>query len=345
MVKFDFIPLDEKTELWFETQQKQHLYLSYSWLKTQQLTYGFEILLVVDTKGQYQTAFCKLNDMMGKRLISLPFSDYLPFGEMNSAHVEQLFTVCADRFPGYTIILKTDIDKQVLEKGFNLQKEAVYHTISLTAVNKLKQSSSFTRGVKQAKKNGLHTRINTSMIGLVEFYRIYHRLRFDKFGIIPQPFSFFENLFEEFRKEGNIVIFEALLGEKVIASMIILKQGKTAYYKYGCSDLEHLTLKPNNILFHDLIKHFKEQNLENIDLGLSGAGENYAGLRRWKSSMGGIEKPITYWSLDSKENEASNELIETNKKKIRGLTDAIVRSDLGPQETSALSEQIYPLLA
>ena len=342
---FDLVPLEKHGKNWFEKQDKKHLYLSELWLKTMAKTYNFEVLLLVDENDRLHTAFCKLDDMMGKRLSSLPFSDYLPYGERDSDYFQQVFDHCRSVFPDYEILLKTDRKKDFLSGKYTLAKEAVYHSIDLSTVSKAKQSSSFKRGKKQAVKNGISTRINNSVIAITDFYRLYHRLRFDKFGIIPQPFSFFENLFDLAIKQQNVAVFEALLDEKVIASMIILTYGKTAYYKYGCSAMEHLQLKPNNLLFHHLINHFKAEGFENIDLGLSGAGESYAGLRRWKSSMGGEEQPISYWSSAPSENGLSDELIGKNKAKIRGLTNAIVRADLGPQETSLLSEQIYPLLA
>lgn len=340
---FDLIPLEQRKKKWFEEQRSKHLYLSHAWLTCLAQTYTFEVLLLVDELDEPQTAFCKLDDMMGKRLVSLPFSDYMPYGERDPGYFEQVFHYCTSKFPDYEITLKTDRESTLLTDKFKLKKEAVYHTIDLSS--EAKQSSSFKRGVKQAIKNGIETRVSTSMFSLIEFYKMYNRLRFDKFQIIPQPFSFFEILWENTIKQKNIYIFESLLDEKVIASMIVLTYDKTAYYKYGASDMEHLSLKPNNLLFHDLIKHFKSEGFDQIDLGLSGSGDSYAGLRRWKSSMGGDEKPISYWASKTGNSEIPASVIDKNKATIKGITDAIVAADLSVQQTSLLSEQLYPLLA
>ncbi|WP_031428582.1 GNAT family N-acetyltransferase [Flavimarina sp. Hel_I_48] len=342
---FDFVGFNVKSTDWFQNQAKQHLYLSKSWLDTLVSTYKFEIIIAVDKHDRYVTAFCKRNDMMGKRLISLPFSDYIPFTEEDSSFYENLFASCAARFPEYEIILRTNRAVKLLEKPYKLSKEAVFHTIDLTSDKLPKQSSSFTRGVTQAQKNGVSIQRSTSLEAVERFYKLYHRLRFDKFNIIPQPFSFFENLWKTMINRDFGAIFEAVYEENVIASMFILEHNEIAYYKYGCSAIDFLQLKPNNLLFHELITHFRERNYKAIDLGLSGSGESYAGLRRWKSSMGGDEHPISYWSYASAENKRDNKLISENKKVLKNLTDAMVKADLDAEQTSLLSDQLYALLA
>ncbi len=342
---FDFINFEDRDAEWFNSQQKQHLYLSRPWLESLKVSYGFKILLLVDAADRYQTAFCKLNDMMGKRLVSLPFSDYIPYTESDPAYLDELFKSCAAHFPEYEILLKTDRETNLLETPYKLVKEAVFHSIDLTSGEMPKQNSAFTRGVKQAKKNEILIRKVFSIAALKEFYSLYHRLRFDKFNIIPQPFSFFENLWKTMINQDLGAIFEAVHKDKVIASMIILQHNGTAYYKYGCSHNDYLNLKPNNLLFDELITHYKSLEYKNIDLGLSGSGDGYAGLRRWKSGMGGDENPISYWSYFPPESKTDHEQVSRNKNTLSNLTDAMVKADLDADQTSLLSEQLYGLLA
>lgn len=342
---FDFINFEDRDTAWFDIQQKQHLYLSRPWLESLKVSYDFEVLLVVDADDRYQTAFCKLDDMMGKRLISLPFSDYIPYTNSDPAYFDELFKSCAAHFPEYEILLKTDRETHLLEMPYKLVKEAVFHSIDLTSDEMPKQNSAFTRGVKQAKKNDILIRKVFSIEAVKEFYCLYHRLRFDKFNIIPQPFSFFENLWETMISQERGTIFEAVYKDKVIASMIILQHNGTAYYKYGCSHNDYLNLKPNNLLFDELITYYKSLGYKNIDLGLSGVGDGYAGLRRWKSSMGGDESPISYWSYIPPENKTDRVQVSKNKNTINKLTGAMVKADLDADQTSLLSEQLYGLLA
>lgn len=339
---YKLIPAKERDKNWFNNQENNSLYRSKDWLETLEESYAFESFLLLNEQDMLLAPFCKVENMMGKSLVSLPFSDYLPLED--NLDFNEIQRLCSQQYPGYSITLKTDLSNEIPEH-FSCTKEAVYHRIHLNHGQRLKQSKSFKRGVKQAQKNDLEVRFEHSYRALEDFYKLYHRLRFDKFGIIPQPFSFFESLYDHFIKQKKGIILEAVSGDKVIASMIVLDTQDTAFYKYGSSSLEHLELKPNNILFQELIGYYTEKGFKSIDLGLSGKGDSYAGLRRWKSSMGGTEYPITYWSHQPEDFPADAELLKKNKSTIKNLTDAMIAADLNASQTSLLSKHIYPLLA
>ncbi|MGB7395044.1 MAG: hypothetical protein WA913_11675, partial [Pricia sp.] len=122
-----------------------------------------------------------------------------------------------------------------------------------------------------------------------------------------------------------------------------LQHKSVLYYKFGASTEESLDLRPNNLIFDRLISYALENESTAIDLGLSGTGDSYKGLVRFKESMGGQPTPITYYQLDNgAENNDRNVAV---KKWLGGLTDQIVSIQPNPTDTSALSEIIYPLFA
>jgi lipid II:glycine glycyltransferase (peptidoglycan interpeptide bridge formation enzyme) len=202
------------------------------------------------------------------------------------------------------------------------------------------QSSSFKRNVRKAEKKDIAIRQKRDIPTLVNFYTLYCELRFGKFGSIPQPFSFFENIFDGLISKKNGFMLEAVFENQVIASIIVLQHKDVLFYKFGASSKDHLELRPNNLLFDALINHAVENEISAIDLGLSGAGESYKGLVRFKESMGGVATDLTYYEI---KNGAENTENPEAKKWVQSLTKEIVAMQPEPEETSRLSKHIYPL--
>ncbi|BAO55402.1 GNAT family N-acetyltransferase [Nonlabens marinus] len=340
---FRFIPFDEKKTSWFDSRKMQHLYNSSAWLNCIRDTYDFEVLLLVDEEDKYHAAFCKIDDDFGKRLISLPFSDYVPFLNTGVGYFEKLFNYCQQQYPDYQITLKTETSHE-LNLPQQLSRKAVYHKVKLQETESVFHKS-FIRGVKKAQKSGVLIRIRNTPDALKDFYKLYHRLRINKFKSIPQPFIFFKAIYNQFIMKGDGFILEAISSDKVIASMIILEHKNTAYYKFGCSHDEFLDYKPNNLLFFELRKILFNRKFEYLDLGLSGCGDSYKGLRRWKDHVGGIMHPISYWQMGSKLPPDRVEKIAEMKIDIQKKTQQIVENRLGPWETSERSKELYKYFA
>ena len=279
---------------------------------------------------------------MGKKIISLPYSDYIPGPAENTTYYKEIFEFLAEEFPSYELLLKS-VTKSTEAITNQVSREAVYHLIQLQKKEGLNQSKNFLRGVKKAKKSKVVIEIRADFEAITRFYTLYHQLRFQKFNSIPQPFSFFATIWELFINTGNGYVYEAIVDGKLAASAIVLVHKNCAYYKFGSSDSALLASKPNNLLFATLIENLQNDGFAYLDLGLSGASEAYEGLRRWKREMGGNSYPITYWKQDPKEGiipERSNVQSILNE-----LTKAMIEADLDPKQTSRLSEVLYPLFA
>lgn len=322
---------------------QSHLYHSNEWLHCLKQTYGFDFELIYD-QDQLICAVCPLANAFGKRLISLPFSDYSPAVLKDTAYFVALLQFLQSEFVDYQIEFKTTFSRQEIT-GLIPYRDAVFHLINFTNTKQNKPSKNFLRGVKKAKKNELQVKINSDISAITTFYEIYKQLRFSKFNSIPQPISFFRNIHSAFIEKGNGYVYEAVFHDQVIASMIILISANKAYYKFGCSDPEQLHLKPNNLLFHQVIEDCKKNGWENLDLGLSGTSEAYAGLRRWKRDLGGIEYPITYYRNENADISDTNLQRKALKDTLGSLTGLIVDQDFNSDLTSKFSSILYPLFA
>ena len=198
----------------------------------------------------------------------------------------------------------------------------------------------FLRGARKASRNGLIAQASQSAVSLEQFYALYYRLRTEKLGLIPQPLSFFQHVFKQFIQSGKGFFFEVKLDDEVLASAIILQEGDGLYYKWGCSSLDRLLLRPNNLLFTELIRLFANTRYRYLDLGLSDVDET-RGLIRFKESMGGTPSYIYTYCLYPK--DYPQDLEKQLKGLLNQVAGTVVRHKLGSDQTQAFSQALYPL--
>lgn len=301
-----------------------NLFSSKKWVEVLVRTYEFEIqYFLIRRPITVIIPFAIVYNLKGSRVISLPFCDYINTQKVGYDDYLLFVEYLKNKYPKIPIDLKTTYDEsfcigKVIRKAF-------YHTIDLS--REIKYSSAFQRGVNKAKSSDLIIAHENTLVGLAKFYNLYGNLRIKKFKSIPQPFSFFKNIFNIFIEQGFGEIITASIDNQVVAAIIVLKSNNVLYYKFGASDTENLLFRPNNLIFDYLIQYSKQHGFCMIDLGLSGASDNYAGLRRFKESMGGKKVGITYFRInpvvydDSYEKRVSTIMEELTKEIIFAKLD------------------------
>jgi len=374
----DYFSLDDA----FLEARSETLFCSPAWVRMLQKTYDFECYAVIDDKNEICIPMILVDNLMGKKLTCLPFSDYTDINTDTPERYVDLIAKIETNFPDTPIILKTigNTGEPDVELWGDTTRTAYYHRIDTRDADKLakKQSSSFGRNVRKAEKNGVSVRIKKDKAALEDFYRLYHGLRLNKFGSIPQPYGFFENIFDSFIADGRGFILEAVVkdetsagektpaGEKmldggktsaeekssaerktsepqkILASVVILQHKKVLYYKFGASDKDGLSLRPNDLIFRELIDYAHKNGIHQVDLGLSGTGDSYKGLVRFKEGLGGVPHNIIYYKKTTSEQEDKNKALG---QWLNALTDEIASTKPDPETLSNLSSLIYPLFA
>ncbi|MGB6152093.1 MAG: GNAT family N-acetyltransferase [Pricia sp.] len=330
----------------FCANRSETLFCSPAWVRTLHKTYGFNCYAAIDDDRDIYIPLVLVDNLMGKKCVSLPFSDYTDIDTDSPEKYASILSAIKNEFPNIPITFKTignsgTVDNELWGEAI---RTAYYHRIDTRDISAVKgmQSSSFKRNVKKAKKNGISVTIKKDSTALSAFYRLYCHLRLNKFNSIPQPFVFFENVFDAFIAKDNGFLIEAVVEEKVIASCIILAHKNILYYKFGASDEAHLDLRPNNLLFDELIRHACEKGFQAVDLGLSGTGDSYKGLVRFKESMGGVAHNIVYYQKDATATASKNEALG---QWLGSLTNEIVSAKPDTETLSRYSQLIYPLFA
>ncbi len=235
--------------------------------------------------------------LTGKRGISLPFSDYCPPLGADNPDVERITEAlaavgrkmrwrsvevrggraigdipAAGCYLGHRLSL--DVDEEHLFKSFR---------------------ESTRRNVRKAFNSRLSITISDSLGQLREFYRL-HCLTRRRFGVPPQPWSFFRNLHHFVIERGDGVIVLARFGSAYIAGAIFCHHSRTALYKYGASDPRHWSTHANYLVMWEAIRWYRQRGFISLDFGRTDLGSE--GLRQFKRGWGTEESEIRYYRYD-----------------------------------------------
>ncbi|HEX5397509.1 MAG TPA: GNAT family N-acetyltransferase [Verrucomicrobiae bacterium] len=155
--------------------------------------------------------------------------------------------------------------------------------------------SSVRRAVRKAEKSGVTVNISQSLQAMKSFYALHCQTR-RKHGLPPQPFSFFQNIFEHLlsKKLGMIAI--ASRREQPVAASVYFQLGARAVYKYGASDEAFQHLRGANLVMWEAIKWHARHGATVLHFGRTSL--NNEGLRRFKLGWGAAEQRIEYVKYD-----------------------------------------------
>lgn len=331
----------------FLAGKEENLFYCAGWLAVLEKQYGCSIYATTDSATGELMFFAFIKCLAGEKLISLPFSDYtrpnLPTVYSLQAHIQAL----QQTFPQLPVSVKFSLpeldEKDLSGLGEPAGKGMLHHVATQPSVQLEKQmAGSFKRGVRRARGRGLVFGTSCSKEALDEFYNLFYKLRMDKHGLIPQPFSFFEKVFEEFFAKGKGFIAEVRKEGRLLASAIILQHQHTLYYKWGCSSQNDLIDRPNNLLFYELLHLAQRDGYRCVDLGLSDLKVN-RGLIRFKRSMGGEESAIYTFQFfpEGYPSDAEAQI----KAIVNSMARIVVSNRFDRDTTEKFSQTLYPLFA
>lgn len=334
IVDYETIPVE------FYQERVRNLFYATPWLRVLANTYGYHFRTAIDRATDQFIIFTVVEHFVGSKVVSLPFSDYT---ELDPEAGARLLPAIQEQYPTLPVVLKTTLP-EAPALGEPVRR-AYYHRINTQEAGLAHQnlSSSFKRGVKKARRDGVSVTLRRDEAAMQTFYAMYHQLRMRKFTSIPQPYAFFQEVFREFMAQDRGFIVQADYQNQAIASIIVLQHLDILYYKFGCSSEAALEVRPNNLIFDTLIRYAEEHRFRGIDLGLSGTGSSYEGLVRFKESMGGVRNDITYFRTLPPGYDGRTE--ENFRQLLSSLTQVIVDQDLDVATTDQFSKLLYPYFA
>ena len=265
------------------------MFNSESWSKLSERAYGYKTEKF--SHNGFDIFYSHVKNDIGEYLIAPSFGDFISinvenfealerFSESNN-HMAIKIKVCSETRPDLH-------NYKVVESGFIHQVEYNSHQDWRNDIIKCK----FRNQIVQPEKKGICVEILSDKESLRKFYHMHVLLRINKFNEIPQPWQYFECIYDKYFAQNKGFVIHAYDPEgNLIAGILFIVDGGIVYYKFSASYLEALQYRPNNLLMDRLIQYCDEKGIKKLNLGFTGSSEAYQGLRKYKLHAGASEYP------------------------------------------------------
>lgn len=327
---------------------RSSVFHSPDWLMVLTDTYGFEVsaYVVVDETGDPKAGmpFCRIGDILGTRIVALPFSDYCDPLVMGLDEWNQLIgTLSLEGSPLFIRCLHNRLP--LADNRFAIVKQAKWHALNLTSDLEgiwRGLDGAARRAIQKAQREGVTAHVAQTERELRSFFEMHVRTRKHKYHLLAQPYRMFANIWRLFMERGNGSLLLATHGGEIIAGVLFLEWKDTLYYKFNASLLANLPYRPNDLLIWEGIKYGKAKGYSHLDFGLSDADQ--PGLLQYKRKFATQEETISF--LGSVSNGGC---LAQQQKQLRGLltqlTELFTDASLPDAVTERAGEILYQYFA
>lgn len=279
-----------------------------AWLSVLADTYGWTpcAQVLFDEGGEPRAGlpFCRISDMLGNRIVTLPFSDYC---DPLVIDLDSWRTLADELIAaGDPMIVRClHCSVPLADPRFSLYKRAKWHEIDLTPdLDALWAGldAAPRRAVRHSQRDGVSVRWAAGT-DLRAFFAMHLAIRKYKYGMLAQPFSFFENIWRHFAERGQGFLLLATFGDRIVGGVMLLRWKDTLYYKFNASAYADQSHRPNDLMVWESIKHGKALGCSRFDFGLSDWDQE--GLLRFKRKFGATEKTISFLRHDGNHDAAA----------------------------------------
>lgn len=326
---------------------RSSVFHSPEWMQVLTDTYGWEprAHVILDEHGEPQAGlpFFRIEDMLGERIVSLPFSDYC---DPLAGDDDTWRTLIGQLIPSHLPITVRCLHNELplTDERFRLSKQAKWHRLDVRQDSEKLWSQmhdSTHRAIRKSQREGLIVHVDVSEEGLRAFFEMHLRIRKYKYGLLAQPYSFFQNIWRRFVEPGHGFLLLAMFENKIVAGDFFLVWKDTLYYKFNASLFDGLAHRPNDLLIWEGIQRAKELGLAYLDFGLSDIDQE--GLIRYKRKFGTEESTISFlrYEPNGGPTRAEKEIRELLGKLTHRFTDQLV-PDL---VTERAGEDLYRLFS
>ena len=273
-----------------------------AWARLLADTYGYRAFALAirgeDGRPLAGAPFLEVRGLAGRRRwVSLPFTDHCPPLEADPLAARAFATALggAHATLGAPVLeLRAAVDAL----AWSSNAGAVTHVLDIDpdpeTVRRRFNRSQVIRNIRRAEREGVEVRTASSAADLDAFYGLHARTR-QRQGVPVQPRKFFDLIWTRLVERDLASILLASAGGAPLAGALFLHWNGTTIYKFGASDSEGLSLRPNHALFWTAIQESCARSDRQFDFGRTDLGN--AGLRSFKSGWGGVERPLVYSSL------------------------------------------------
>jgi len=241
--------------------------------------------------------FVRLDDALGKRIVAVPFADYLSRRYGPREFHERVAAIAA-QFPDHQVKARFVGEDRafIVPAAWSGDREATALSVELASAEHAWQrfAPAFRRNVRKAERSGVHVTVDSGGDAIDRFQAMLVAYRREKFGLATPPMALFERLHARFSAAGGCFIVEARTTDRVLAAVMLLGCGDHLWYKFGASAIaDDRALRPNNLVFWRIIQEFSGR-FARLNLGMNWTGQDGEdGVIRFKRSMGATERTVT----------------------------------------------------
>lgn len=285
------------------------LFTSSAWLSAVGEAYGLEptARLLLDDAGRPSAgvAYCLVDDLRGRRLVSFPFSDYHePLGA-RPVDVVRLLSTFSGGTPSRFRMPVSRVQPEDPPDGFECRSHLLLHRMEIAGTTAEERFAALhpkvRQNIRRSRNAGVQVDIGSDIDRVRDFYDLHLATRTRKYRLLPQPFDFFEAIHRHFAPSGALVVALARLDGRAIAGVVYIEVGGTLYYKFNASAAEDLTTRPNEQLVLAGVEQCAARGLNAIDLGISEVDQ--PGLVRYKRKLASTEAEVVTLQTTARSDE------------------------------------------
>ena len=323
------------------TEGHRSLFNSSQWIGVIQDTYDFKLhasTLRCQAHTQAAILFMEIDDLRGRRILTLPFSDYCDPLVDSTQHWQSLVNPILDLgAPVRFRTLRSESPKN--DPRFNLTGSSLWHSADLRRSEEQIWASlrdNARQNIRKAERGGVVVREGRTLEDVRTFYRMHSNLRKEKYRMFAQPFSFFEHIHAAFSGDDKLVVLLAEYDGVAIAGILFIIHGETIYYKFNAS--ADTALRPNDLLVWTGIKLGQRLGVARLDFGVSDIDQ--PGLVRFKRKFATEEQTVTYMSWLPPDNPRDQRGDEAGRL-LSKLTDVLTAPNIDNRITQSVGDIVY----
>lgn len=340
----DTVPVIRRYEGKTATDLRSHamgsVFGSRSWIEALAAAYGIAVQAsTIERNGAAKAAilFSEIEDIRGRRIISLPFSDYVDPLVEDPADWSRLVTPLLEKgVPVRFRCLRNALP--AADPRFMLTGTALWHAADLSrpeAEMWMGLDNSARQNIRKAERSGVVIRQGKTVDDLRIFYRMHGHVRKSKYRLFAQPFSFFEGLHAAFAPEDRIVVLLAEQDGAALGGILFLIHRDTLYYKFNAST--DAVLRPNDLLVWSGMVFGRSHGLSRLDFGLSDPSQ--PGLVRFKQKFATEERTISV--LQSTPAGYADPRGEAAGHVLHRLTEILTSPEIPDDVTRVVGDEVY----
>ena len=323
--------------------QPSSVFHSPKWMQVLSETYGWEMsaYLIVDPNGTPIAGipFCRLNDMLGKRIVTLPFSDFCdPLVNDSSLWMLLSNKLMEEGDPVTLRCLHNDLP--LSDTHLTLHKRARWHGLDLhpSCEEQFKRLSNSCRWrIRRAQREGLTIHRAEHEEEVQDFFVLHRGIRKHKYRLLAQPYYFFTSIWQHFLASGQGTLFFVRYQGKVIGSVVFLEWKDTLYYKFSATAPTYLALGVSELLIWEGIQYGKARGLTTLDFGLSDWDQD--GLVNFKRKFATEEKTISFLRYTPEGTPTAQE--QEIRSLLPRLTDLLTHEEVPDQISDQAGSLLY----